>query len=167
MRNAPIAWPLALLLVLFLAGAAHAAGPGYIAVDLGPAGGTSSSATAVNDAGVVAGQVDYHGHGLRAATWTETAGFVPLPILWNGMLTAVSPNGHLAATMDVYGAGPSGYAGPDPHAFAWTGRADAAPVDLGSLGSGRTAAYSVNDAGEVVGDSNVDVLSPLENRAFA
>ena len=123
---------------------AHAAS--YTFTDLGTLGGYANSyATAINNAGQVAG-----------SSWTDNNDDVYRATLWNGttptdlgtlggtrrssMANAINDAGQVA--------GWSGTANGSTHATVWNGTT---ATDLGTLGGYSSEAFAINNAGQVVG----------------
>jgi len=115
-------------------------------------GGEYSSASAINDAGEVAGASNT-GNALVPFIWKPTGGLQRIPLLPGdtcGQGFGINKYGHLAG----YSSGPNG-----ARAFLWTG---STARNLGSLpGGSYSRARGVNDSDEVVGTS----ASPAGNRA--
>ena len=123
-------------------------------IDLGTLGGDSSEARDVNKHGQVVGESSndrYH----RAFSWTPTDGMVDLGSLGGTSSTAwaVNDNGQVVGVSSV--TPPCNlppHLCPDTvnHAFSWT--VTGGMVDLTPVGYVGSAAYAVNNNGQVVGD---------------
>jgi len=143
-------WPLAFLVFataavpgLRAAPVAAATSP-YTAVDLGTLGGASSSAAAINEAGVVVGTSAVASGQSAAFLWTPTGGM-------HDFGTGVS-----SSAVDINNAGQIVGNWVDPasnqmHAFLWTPAHGT--TDLGTLGGATSSAAKINNAGEVVGSA--------------
>src|SRR5436190_320352 len=144
---------LSLATVLLLAARSQCAD--YVAIDLGTLGGSSSQATAVNNAGHIVG-----------SSGTESGGFTPHAFLWtpaNGMVGRISPGATVNnAAESVVGSGIARGA-VSAHAFLWT--AANGMQDLGTLGGDFCPALAINNAGWVVGEAHVGPDFPFR-RAF-
>jgi probable HAF family extracellular repeat protein len=126
----------------------------YHAVRWSPAGsitdlGTffgSSSASAINDAGQIAGGVGFADGNTRAFFWTAARGMLDLGSLGSGQSTPVDMNayGQIAGDSPLVNGGES-------HAFFW--RPGRHMIDLGTLGGSRSRAVDINNGGQVVGAS--------------
>ena len=124
--------------------------------DLGTsAGGTWSSAYAVNSSGEIVG-TSALSNGLFRAFFSNGSGMASL-----GTFAGTNGSSYAMAVND-YGeiAGNAQTAAGFAHAFLWNG---AALIDLGTLGGAQSYAYGVNDAGTVVGYS---LLSDGASHAF-
>ena len=121
--------------------------------DLGTLGGTASTATSVNDAGVVVGATTtapgqtLQGYGTRAFAWQRGGTMRDLGVL-------STRNGGSSQALDVNErgqiVGDSLTDAGERHVVLW----DADGItDLGTLGGGSSSATSINDAGDVVGSS--------------
>ena len=134
-------------------GGSRAAGPPYVAVDLGLLGGASVSASDVNDAGQVVGAVYSAGYATwHAFSWTQAGGAIDLGTLGGPDSAAqfVTDSGQVVGT---------GYTAPGIwHAFSWTQAGGIA--DLGTLGGTQSSPQDVNDYGQVVGLSNWSSYPP-------
>ena len=132
---------------LATAGSALAAPPaGWIATDLGTLGGSSSHATAVNNAGVVVGDSDTDTGAIHAFSKTPTGTMHDLGTLPGGSFStavAINASGEIAGYGDV--------ASGAMHAIRWS--AAGVAKDLGDLGGGDSTAVAINDAGTVAGTS--------------
>ena len=130
-----------------VAGAAtEAATHQYRVIDLGTLGGGYGEAYSVNESGHVTGQSsDPHGT-LRPFLW-RNGRMIDLgvldPAVPYGVGADVNNHDWVVGTSDVNH-------GSAAHAFLWR---DGKMTDLGTLGGGFSAAYAVNDRGQVVGES--------------
>src|SRR5262249_46282650 len=97
-RTGRAASALAVVLLAFLVlgvGGLPAGSPAVTVIDLGPLGGTLSTATAVNDHGQIVGYSDTAGDAERHAfSWTEEGGIVDLGTLGGTSSSAVAVNEH-------------------------------------------------------------------------
>jgi len=114
---------------------------------LGTLGGANSVATAINDAGDIAG----------FSTIDKNSDLTHAFLFRNGVMTDI---GTLGDESDAWGlnldaavVGRSVLLSGDTHAFLFNGSTMA---DLGTLGGRNSVAKSINDAGLIVGDSEVD-----------
>jgi len=114
----------------------------YVVQDLGQADGVSSTATSINDNGVVAGWIQTVGHGTRAARAVDGGIFQYVP----GLETASAANG-INAIGQLTGYVASTTSPGDLHAMRYT---DGLVEDLGSFG-GNSFAYGINRHGQVAG----------------
>jgi probable HAF family extracellular repeat protein len=133
------------LLLLLAAPPAGGGAQGYVAVDLGTVPGfTGSWATAMNDDGMVIGQLTGPGGPpFHAFAWTRAGGMVDIGTLGGATTHARAIDSHgrvVGLSSTASGAG---------HAFSWT-RAGGM-VDLGAGPYESSAAVALNDAGQVVG----------------
>jgi probable HAF family extracellular repeat protein len=132
---------------LATAGSALAAPPaGWIATDLGTLGGSSSHATAVNNAGVVVGDSDTGSGTIHAFSRAPGGTMHDLGTLPGGSFStavAINASGQIAGYGDI--------ASGAMHAIRWS--AAGAATDLGDLGGGDSTAVAINDAGTVAGTS--------------
>lgn len=114
---------------------------------LGTLGGGSSTATAINDSGAVAGNSTLPNGSIHAFLWTQTGGMQDLgsPLGGNSSAVAVNAVGEVAgitATPD----------GKTTHAFYWSVTTGA--VDVGILpGDSASVSPVLNNAGEIAGIS--------------
>lgn len=108
-------------------------------------GGEYSSASAINDAGQIAGASNTS-NAIVPFTWKPTGGMQRIPLLPGdncGQAFGINKHGHVAG----YSSGPSG-----ARAFLWV--PGTSVRNLGSLPGGRySRARAVNDSGEVAGTS--------------
>ena len=116
--------------------------------DLGALGGSASVAYGINDAGQVVG-VSQDSRGIGHAFLYASGRMADV-----GSLGGSSCAAHINAKGQV--AGYSITASGNTHAFLYSGGAGI--TDLGTLGAGHSLAYSINDAGQVVGRSGVAVV---------
>jgi len=112
-----------------VAAAASAASPVFLAVDLGTLGGSTSSANALNDSGMVVGDsMLAHDADSHAFLWTPAGGMVDLGTLGGTFSSAVAlnKNGQIVGYSTTR---EGGY-----HAFSWTQAGGM--VDLGAFSGG-------------------------------
>lgn len=128
---------------------------GHAVRDLGTLGGASTNAVGLNEAGQVTGYSDVGG-GVHAFVWSEGAGMVDLgtlPDAYESAGAAINNEGVVAGYSH-------GIPFTPPHAFRWS--ATDGMRDLGSLSAGAggfggvSAAYALNDAGLIAGNSDLD-----------
>ena len=127
-----------------------------------------SRASAINNAGIVAGwdDIDLHGHGLGhyragdAWIWdngTQTdLGVLPIPAIpgppQHSEAYALNDAGQVVGRSGIFRVKGQHPGWLFSHAFLW--QADQGMIDLGTLGDGsNTTAYAINKAGDVVGTS--------------
>lgn len=113
--------------------------------DLGTLGGSSSSATDVNDAGQVIGWSYLVGDAVQHFfVWSSSAGMRDLTQMLGSItsLAGINNAGQIAGTMSVSGAS---------HAFLYSPASGLR--DLGTLGGATSSATGLNDNGQVVGSS--------------
>ena len=124
----------------------------YTLRDLGTLGGLSSSASGINDSGdIVGSSLDSSGQ-RRATLWPagggaprDLGGLSDLP--WGNFGSGINSAGDVAGSSYAYGSG--------QRATLWPA-SGTPPRDLGALPGGNTSsAAAINDAGDVVGLSNV------------
>lgn len=116
--------------------------------DLGTLGGVVSTATAVNNHGVIAGASAVLTGNIHAFMYSDPCGMVDLGVLPGGdysIAAAISNKGIIAGSADIE-LGQTDKI----HACVWI---DSNIVDLGTLGGIQSGAYGINDNGIVVGDS--------------
>ncbi len=116
-------------------------------LDIGTLGGVYSEAEDVNELGQVVGASFDAAGFYRAFLWTLDGGMVDLgtlPDTDSCRATAISNSGQ---TVGICWTSSTGYS----RAFSWT--AESGMVDLGDLGLPASAAYDVNDFGQIVGYS--------------
>jgi probable HAF family extracellular repeat protein len=120
-----------------------------VSTDLGTLGGRNSYAVGINDAGAVVGYSEFD-LGLsgvsRAFLWRDGA-MTDLGTLGGASSGAYDVNnlGQIVGVASIGGASPAN------HAFLWQ---NGAMIDLGTLpGAAHSAAFAINDLGQVVGDS--------------
>ena len=121
--------------------------------DLGTLGGKTSMATAINDKGWVLGYSDTTGDTeIRAVIWKGTEA-TPLDSLGGRFSLGMAMNNNDEAV------GSSGIvADYKTHAALWKGKT---PNDLGTLPGGDSSmAFGINDAGVIVGMSNIKEYGP-------
>jgi probable HAF family extracellular repeat protein len=120
--------------------------PAITLLDIGTLGGSSSVALAVNDYGQVVGSSSTVGDAEQHAfSWTAAGGMVDLGTFGGRTAaTGVNNNGLVVGYSDDSST---------RRALVWT--AADGMVDIGSLGGGSSAAFGVNDSGQVVGWSEV------------
>lgn len=127
-----------------------AGSPGHRPVDgrrdLGTLGGSSSTATALNDHGVIVGAADTRSGASHAFVWSRRTGMRDLGTLGgrHSRAVAVNDRGTVAGTAQT--------ANGADHAFIWTAREGMR--DLGTLGGRGSVAVAINDHGQVVGDAD-------------
>jgi probable HAF family extracellular repeat protein len=122
--------------------------PAHGMIDLGADQGSDSTATAINNRGVVVGYGHYEGFD-QGFSWTRAGGMIGLGTLPGvsgvAIPTAVNDSGQVV-----------GHEG--EHGFSWT--PTGGMVDIGSLGGGgSTVPEAVNSSGQVVGRSGPDAFS--------
>ena len=132
-------------------------------VDLGTlAGGSLSVAYSVNDSGQIAGYSSINSSGSEelGCFWTNSASpGIGLGTLGGNNSAAMSINasGRMVGSADTASAN---------HAAFWT-NSSSSPVDLGTLGVGSDSeANSINNAGQIVGDSDVVAAKSITHAAF-
>ena len=118
-----------------------------VPTDLGTLGGRESTATAINDSGLIVGYSEMPG------------GTATHAVLWKGAAPTDlgTLGGNYSFAMAVNNGGQvAGYAGlsgaTGTHATLWSG---ATPTDLGTLGGSNSMALGISDTGLVVGSSTV------------
>jgi probable HAF family extracellular repeat protein len=114
---------------------------------LGTLGGKESGATAVNDAGQVAGYSELANRSdLRAFLWRQTTGMADLGLLGQppgrSLVSDLNNHGQVVGYSTVDGTG---------RAFLWSRRSGMR--DLGTLGGDLSLAVAINNAGQVAGES--------------
>ncbi|MBW8041844.1 MAG: hypothetical protein FVQ85_17850 [Planctomycetes bacterium] len=133
----------AIVISILLAQVTFAALPRYEIIDLGP-----GWASGINDAGQVVGGVLIYGGYTRAFLWDKTTGMTDLGVLGGIWANATGVNDAGQVT------GWSSTGGGEHHAFLW-GKTRGM-IDLGTLpGYANSRAWSINNTGQVVGESNV------------
>jgi probable HAF family extracellular repeat protein len=120
--------------------------------DLGSVYGRSCFATNINGKGVIVGYVSTDNNSLRAFLLGQGQMFDL------GMLASTEYDESFSVATDINEEGHIvGYSHNNDnnlHAYLWTH--ETGMIDLGGLGSGRSYAYAINDAGTIVGWSQVD-----------
>ena len=121
--------------------------------DLGTLGGTSSTATDINDRGDIAGASDLPDGSTHAVLW-RGGRLIDLGTLGGdaSYATAVNDAGEVVGFSTTE---PGSFA---LHAFSWRG---GVMTDLGMLNDGFARAYDVNNRGQAVGDSSVDGINSV------
>jgi probable HAF family extracellular repeat protein len=117
--------------------------PSGAITDLGTFFG-ASTASAINDAGQIAGGVGFEDRNVRAFFWTRERGMTDLGSLGSGQSSPIAMN----ASGQIAGDSPLVQDG-ESHAFFW--RPWGRMVDLGTLGGNRSRSVDINDLGQVVG----------------
>jgi len=123
--------------------------PGTGLVDLGTLGGTVSNALAISDSGYIVGwSRTSPGGPIHAFRWTTASGMVDLG-------TLPGRSGSTACYVNNAGQAVGG-SGTDEqsNAHAVLFQPDGTLVDLGTLGGAESAAYAINDSGQIVGWAN-------------
>ncbi len=116
-------------------------------VDLGPLGGSFSTATALNDSGQVVGYSYLPGYApTHAFSWTEAGGMIDLGTLGGSMTSATGVNNLGQVVGQSFLPGDATW-----HAFSWTEAGGM--IDLRTLGGSESYARAVNYSGQVVGHS--------------
>jgi probable HAF family extracellular repeat protein len=133
-----------LALAFGIVGPVALAGPQYVVTDLGTAGQTHSEAWSVNNSGQVTGRTTGDEHAFLYST---------------GVISDLGPSDGwgINASAQVVGVG-------DPsiqHAILWS---NSGTTDLGTLGGLTSAAFGINDSGQIVGWSDTGNNGP--RRAF-
>ncbi len=122
----------------------------YAFTDLGTLGGTNSSASSVNNTGVIVGTSSLTGNTLSHATLWEGTSIIDLGGFYqeNSTATAISNSGKVAGSGYAISYGKT-------HAAGWYDTSyNSVPTDLGLVdqtGAGQSNASSINDAGKIVG----------------
>ncbi|MBN2581947.1 MAG: PEP-CTERM sorting domain-containing protein [Planctomycetes bacterium] len=118
--------------------------------DLGTFGGKYGQADGINDTGTVVGYAGDSDETWRAFSWTSGSGLVDLGSLsrYGSQARDVNNAGQIV--------GNAHYSYSSWHAFLWQ---DNVMIDLDDSDSGRSIAYAINEAGQVVGsDDGVAVM---------
>jgi probable HAF family extracellular repeat protein len=118
-----------------------------VRTDLGTLGGFNSGATAINDAGQIAGSADLGGVATHAFRWDPAAHkMTDLGTLGgtNSHAYGINKSGQVVGISETTSGG--------EHGFVWN-PSTKLMTDLGTLGGPRSQANAINDAGQIVGDA--------------
>lgn len=130
---------------------AYADAPVYKLVDLGLQESDQSEAVAVNDNGQVAGVYWMFGKKYYFM-WTENEGITLIDLPETANITVLNNQGQLAGNYKDFDGKDRGFIWDPLSGFS----------DIGTLGGSFTRVYDMNDLGQIVGESESDIISLVD-----